>query len=128
MTDQRIQTVRNLYETFRQQDLQSTFALNGAGAEMTQTDLLTLGGHLKGQQEAAFFVMKLTQKVRSTVSLDAVFPAGDKVVAIGRTQGSVNATGQAFDVVVSHVYTFGADNNITKTEYYIDSPAMLAAL
>lgn len=125
MTDQRIQTVRSLYADFKKRELQSTFT---PVVEIAQTELLPLNGHFEGQEEAPIFVTKLTQKVRSAVSLDAVFAAGEKVVAIGRSQGAVNTTGQPFEVLVSHVYTFGPDDKITKTEYYIDTPAMLAAL
>jgi ketosteroid isomerase-like protein len=53
--------------------------------------------------------------------------AGDHVVAIGRTRGTVNATGKAFDVPVAHVWTV-RDGLVRRVEYYIDDPTMLAAL
>ena len=45
----------------------------------------------------------------------------------GRTAGTVNATGAAFDVDELHLLTV-RDGRVVRFEAYIDTPAMLAAL
>ena len=45
----------------------------------------------------------------------------------GKTAGTVNATGAAFDVDELHLLTV-RDGKVVRFEAYIDTPAMLAAL
>jgi hypothetical protein len=85
------------------------------------------GGRYEGHAEAAAFFGKLTRTITSAVTLDRFVDAGDQVVAIGHTRGTVNDTGKAFDVPVAHVWTL-RDGVVTRIEYYIDDPTMLAAL
>ena len=65
--------------------------------------------------------------VLGAVAQDVIFEAGDHVVQRGRTQGTVRATGVAFDIPEVHVWTL-RDGKVAAAEFYIDTPAMLAAL
>ena len=53
--------------------------------------------------------------------------AHPRVVAMGRTQGTVLATGRPFDVPLVHLFTVDA-GRLAALEVLVDVPAMLAAL
>lgn len=128
MKNARIALIENLYEAYKHRDIATVFASYAPDTEIYQTPQLPWGGHYKGIGEAGAFFGKLTTNISSEVNISAIFAAGEKVVAIGRTQGQVMATGKNFDIVVSHVYDFDASDKICKAEFYIDTPAMLEAL
>ncbi len=109
----------------------ATFGRSSASSIPTsrfcQASEIPWGGRYEGHAEAAAFFGKLTRTITSAVTLDRFVDAGDQVVAIGHTRGTVNDTGKAFDVPVAHVWTL-RDGVVTRIEYYIDDPTMLAAL
>jgi hypothetical protein len=72
------------------------------------------------------FFATLVQSIASAVELERLIDAGDHVVAIGRTRGTVNATGAAFDVPIAHVWTLEGGKE-TQVRYCIDNPTMRAA-
>ena len=61
------------------------------------------------------------------MTIQTVYAAGDTVVQIGRTAGTVNATGASFDVQEVHLLTV-RDGKVVRFEAHIDTPAMLEAL
>jgi uncharacterized protein len=119
--------IEGLYDAFRRRDLPAIFTVFAPDVEIHQSSEVPWGGEYKGHEEAAVFFMKLTQSITSAVTSDGFIDAGDHVVALGRTRGTVNANGAAFDVRVAHVWTV-KDGKVTRVEYYIDDPVMLAAL
>jgi ketosteroid isomerase-like protein len=134
MTTERTRAVRSsvalierLYDAFRRRDLPEIFGVLAPDVEIRQSREVPWGGEYKGHEEAAVFFGKLTQSITSAVTLDGFVDAGEQVVALGRTRGTVNANGAAFDVRVAHVWTVKV-GRVTRVEYYIDDPAMLAAL
>src|SRR3546814_9621077 len=58
-------------------------------------------------------------------SVERMIDAGDRVVVVGRTHGTVNANGAPFDIPVVHVWTLH-EGRAAAFEAYIDTPAMLA--
>jgi uncharacterized protein len=56
-----------------------------------------------------------------------MFAAGEDVVVIGRTIGATKAKQTPFDVAIAHVLTVQG-GKVVAARYYIDTPAMLAAL
>jgi len=72
-------------------------------------------------------VYKLLGTITSSVEPAQIFEAGEHVVQVGRTRGTVNATGAAFDVAEVHVWEL-RDGKAVSLRSYIDTPAMLAAL
>jgi uncharacterized protein len=63
----------------------------------------------------------------SEASFEGVVDAGDRVVAIGRTRGTLTGNGQAFDVPVAHAWQI-RDGLAVHALFMIDDPAVLAAL
>jgi hypothetical protein len=53
--------------------------------------------------------------------------AGDHVVAVGWTHGTVNATGAAYNVPIAHVWKL-RDGRVAEVRFCIDHAAMFAAL
>ncbi len=92
-----------------------------------QTEQLPWGGTYEGEAGHRAFLAKLFQHVQSEVTLEKLFEAGDRVVAIGRTVGETRAGQVPFNVRVVHVWTV-VDGRVARFEAYIDTPAMLQAL
>ncbi|MDB6079734.1 MAG: hypothetical protein JWO82_3481 [Akkermansiaceae bacterium] len=122
-----VQTVWQIYAAFQLRDLPTVFGLFSPEIEIVQSGELPWGGIYHGHTGAQQFMEKLTSHVTSAVLLERFIDAGDSVVAIGRTQGTVNGNGQAFDVAIAHVWTL-KDGLAVKAQYHIDHPAMLKAL
>ncbi len=119
--------VQRAYEAFFRRDLRSVLDLLHPEVEIRQASEIPWGGTYTGHSEAAAFFGKLVSTITSAVTLERFVDADDHVVALGRTRGTVNATGKEFDVPIAHVWTVRG-GLVTRVEYYIDDPTMLAAL
>jgi ketosteroid isomerase-like protein len=119
--------VAAVYEAMAAADLEGVLALCAPELTITQTEALPWGGRYSGRDGVIEFVTKLITTIESTVTHDEIFEAGDRVVQRGRTAGTVRATGVEFDVPEVHVWTL-KDGKLVAAEFYIDTPAMLAAL
>lgn len=119
--------VAELYTAFARRDLPAVLALSDPEIVVAQTDLLPWGGTYRGHDGLKAFTAALLGRVDSQVEIEEFIEAGDRVVAIGRTRGTVRGTGTSFDVRVAHVWTV-KDGKAVKFEAYIDTPAMLRAL
>jgi ketosteroid isomerase-like protein len=127
MASAAVTTIEQLYEAFRTRDIPKIMGLVRGDIRVRQTDLLPWGGQYDGLMGLQTFFARLTQAITSEVTVERTIDAGDRVVAVGRTHGTVNATGAPFDVAVVHVWTLN-EGRIAAFEAYIDTPAMLAAL
>jgi ketosteroid isomerase-like protein len=119
--------VQRAYEAFFRRDIRAVLHLLHPDVEIRQASEIPWGGTYTGHAEAAAFFGKLVSTITSAVTLESFIDADDRVVALGRTRGKVNATGKSFDVPIAHVWTI-QDGLVTRVEYYIDDPTMLAAL
>ncbi len=119
--------VQRAYEAFFRRDIRAVLHLLHPDVEIRQASEIPWGGSYTGHAEAAAFFGKLVSTITSAVTLEGFIDADDRVVALGRTRGKVNATGKQFDVPIAHVWTV-EDGLVTRVEYYIDDPTMLAAL
>jgi ketosteroid isomerase-like protein len=122
-----IEVVRRMYDAFAATDLETILAVTDPDIEIVQTPQLPWGGEFHGQDGLGEFFGKLTTAISSRVTIENVFAAGDQVVQVGRTAGTVNATGTAFDVDEVHVLTL-RDGKVIRFQATIDTPAMLDAL
>lgn len=122
-----VMLVQRAYEAFFRRDIRAVLHLLHPDVEIRQASEIPWGGAYTGHADAAAFFGKLVSTITSAVTLEGFIDAGDHVVALGRTRGKVNATGKTFDVPIAHVWTI-ADGLVTRVEYYIDDPTMLAAL
>jgi ketosteroid isomerase-like protein len=126
-TRKSVEIVEQIYDAFRRRDLSEVFSLFAPAVEIYQSNEIPWGGNYKGQEEAKAFFSKLTQSINSTLVLQTFIDAGDHVVAIGRTQGTVNATGSRYDIPIAHVWTITA-GRVSRIGFYIDNPTMQTAL
>jgi ketosteroid isomerase-like protein len=122
-----VAVVESLYAAFARRDLAEVFGTLDANVHIRQSTELPWGGTYEGHDGARQFFGKLAGAISSTLVLDRLIDAGDHVVAIGRTTGTVNATGRRFDVPISHVWEV-REGKVTAAQFCIDNPTMLAAL
>ena len=121
------QTVQELYEAFGRRDLPKVFSLLSPDIEIVQSEELPWGGVYRGHDGARQFFGKLGSHINSTLDLERLISAGDHVVAIGWTQGTVNATGASYRVPIAHVWLV-RDGLVMQTQFFIEHPIMLEAL
>ena len=122
-----VQVVRRIYEALASRDVPRALALFAPDIELTQSEEVPWGGVHRGHEGALQFFAKLVQAITSTVVAHDYIDAGERVVVVGRTQGTVNVTGARFDVPVAHVWTI-RDGRAAAVCYCIDNPTMRAAL
>jgi len=125
--DDNIVLVRKLYDAMAARDLDTILALVDPEVVIVQTPELPWGGEHEGLEGLATFSGVLTETVNSQVEHDELFAAGNRVVQVGRTRGTVVASGRPFDIREVHVWTL-RDAKVLRFEAYIDTPAMLATL
>ena len=127
MSQENVKMLQSGYDAFRRGDLPAIFKLFDPDIEFYQSQAVPWGGRYKGLDQVKEFFHKLTTAIASQVELDHFVDAGDCVVAVGRTRGTVRATGKAFNVPVVHVWRL-KDGKAIRFEAYIDHPSMLRAL
>ncbi len=127
MASTAVGVIELLYEAFRTRDIPKIMGLVRGDIQIRQTGLLPWGGQYDGLMGLQGFFAKLTQAITSEVTIERMIDAGDRVVVVGRTHGTVNANGAPFDIAVVHVWTLH-EGRAAAFEAYIDTPAMLEAL
>jgi len=115
------------YRAMAEGDVETVLALIDPAITIRQTEQLPWGGRYEGIEGFAEFFGKLRGTITSKVAVEQIFEAGNHVVEIGRTRGTVNATGAEFDVAEVHIWEL-RDGKAVSFHAYIDTPAMLAAL
>jgi uncharacterized protein len=121
------QVVEEVYRAFAARDIPAIFNLFAHDIEIRQSPELPWGGTYRGHNEARQFFAKLTSRINSTLELERFITAGDRVVAMGWTQGNVIATGAKYRVPIAHIWTI-AEGKVAQVEFIIDNPSMLEAL
>src|SRR5690349_14607939 len=104
MSTENVSLVRKCYDAFRRRDLPTVIMLLHPEVEYYQSDEVPWGGRYLGHAGVAESFQKLTTTIESTVDPDRFVDAGDHVVAVGHTHGTVRATGKLFDVPAVHVW------------------------
>jgi uncharacterized protein len=127
MSQSNADIVASVYDAMKEADLDGILARCHPGLTITQAEELPWGGHYVGRDGLIEFVTKLISTIASQVEHEALFEAGDRVIQRGRTRGTVRETGAEFDIPEVHVWTV-RDGKVVAAEFYIDTPAMLAAL
>ena len=120
-------TVQAIYDAFARRDVPRIFALFSRDVEIVQSRELPWGGHYRGHDGARQFLTTLTAHLNSTMEIERLIPAGDVVVVIGWTKGTVNATGTPYRVPIAHVWTI-REELVAHVQFCIDNPMMLEAL
>ena len=73
------------------------------------------------------FFSEAAAAVDATVTAEDFFEAGNTVIATARTRGRVRSNDVRFDLRSVHVWTI-RDGKAVGIQFYLDTPAMLAAL
>jgi len=119
--------VASVYEAFQRGDVQALSRLLDPRIQARQTPLLPWGGAYQGFQGMMRHVTKLLEHLDWRVEVDEYVEAGDHVIAIGASRGTIRASGKRFDVRLIHVWSL-KDGKVVRFESYIDTPKMLQAL
>jgi hypothetical protein len=122
-----VETVEAIYAAMGARDLARLFALLDPTVVVTQDERLPWGGRHVGHDGFAHFGLTLSGTIESAVTTDAVFEADGDVIQMGRTRGTVKATGAAFDIPEVHRWTI-RDGKAVAAHFAIDTAAMLDAL
>ncbi len=125
MTD--VDVVQALYGAMATRDLDRLVELLDEACVITQDPSLPWGGRHVGHDGFAEFALRLTSTIRSTVTTESMFTADGDVIQVGRTRGTVVATGGEFDIPEVHRWTI-RDGRAVTAHFSIDTPAMLQAL
>ncbi len=119
--------VERFYEALARNDVLTVLALATDDVTVTQSERLPWGGRFVGPAELGRFAAGVRSHIASEVSIDHMVEAHPRIAAIGRTQGTVLATGRRFDVPLVHLFTVYA-GRLAAIEVLVDVSAMLAAL
>jgi ketosteroid isomerase-like protein len=128
MSQQNIQLVKDLYALFLQRNLPEILERLSPDFTLVQSLELPWGGTYRGHEGYQQFVSVLTTHLENrALPIERYLDAGDHVVAIGRTQGVVRATGKSFDVPLAHVWQI-QNNLVLAFRPFIDNPTMHESL
>jgi ketosteroid isomerase-like protein len=126
-TQQNLAAVRIAYDAYASKELEALLALLDDDFEFRQSELVPWGGSYRGGEGMIEFLGRITTYVDSVVDPEEFVEAEDHVVVIGRSHGTVKATGRPFDVRAVHVWQLH-DARLLRLEVYLDTPAMVEAL
>jgi len=127
MSEHNIEIVQRVYDAMKERDANAMQELFADDMHVWQSPLLPWGGDYEGRDGAFTFFLTLVEHIRSQVTTESLFSAGEHVVQTGRTRGTVVANGASFDVPEVHVWEV-RDGKVAAFRAYIDTPAMLEAL
>ena len=123
-----VAVVREMYAAFERADLARTLELCAPDVTVRQSTAVPWGGTYHGRDGVAAFLVALATHLDSRpVHERLVTDGAGGVVQVGRTRGTVRATGAPFDVAEVHVWTL-RDGRVTRFEAYLDAEPMLRAL
>jgi ketosteroid isomerase-like protein len=120
--------VRAVYDAFDRADLTAILDLFSPEVSVYQSPALPWGGSHEGHDGLLHFLGSLASTIASSpVTEYLVADGAGHAVQVGRTVGTVRATGVEFDVFESHIWTI-EDGRVRRFEVYLDTEALLAAL
>ncbi len=125
--DEHIELVRSIYAGFAAKNVDAALAACADDVTIDQDPSLPWGGHYVGRDGVVEFLVKLTTDLDTTVEIEQLFRAGDDVVQVGRSVGTVRSTGQIIDGPECHIWTI-RNGTIHAARFYIDSAKVLPAL
>ncbi|MEV7326330.1 nuclear transport factor 2 family protein [Streptomyces sp. NPDC093970] len=118
--------VHAAYEAIRNGDVTAAAALLHPEVTIRQSDRLPWGGVHHGLAGFREFFAVVGSHISSTVEPEAVYLAGDRVVQVGRTRGTVRGNGRSFDSREVHVWRI-TDGLVAALEIYVEDEKFLAA-
>ncbi len=122
-----LDVVTDIYAAMAARDFAKALDLIDEQCVITQDDRLPWGGRYVGREGFGAMGGRLTGSITSAVTTDALFEADGDVIQVGRSRGTVNANGVAFDIPEVHRWTV-RNGKAVAAHFAIDTPAMLQAL
>ncbi|MEV5148108.1 nuclear transport factor 2 family protein [Streptomyces sp. NPDC052727] len=122
-----VAVVRAAYEAINTGDAAAAVALVHPEITIRQSDKLPWGGSYRGLSGFRDFFGAVSAHLNSQVEHEAIYQAGDRVVQLGRTHGTLRGNGRPFDSREVHIWRI-SDNLISALEIYVEDEVFLAAL
>jgi ketosteroid isomerase-like protein len=126
-TQSNIEIVQGVYDAYGSKDVDALMAPLHDDFQISASDPLPWGGRFKGRDGMMEFIGKISSFIDSRVDVDEMVEAGDHVIAIGRSAGTIKATGKEYAVRLVDVCEI-RDGKVLSIDIYLDTPAILAAL
>jgi ketosteroid isomerase-like protein len=125
--DQNLETVRALYAAYESRDVEGLLAPLADDVEIYQSELLPWGGTYKGREGMMAFIQAITSHIDSIVVVEELVEAGDDVIMVGRSRGTIQANGEPYEVRLVDVIRL-RDGKIRRLDIFLDTPAVLEAM
>jgi ketosteroid isomerase-like protein len=125
--EQNLETVRALYAAYEARDVEGLLASLDDEFEVYQSELLPWGGTYKGPDGMIEFIKNITSHIDSIVVVEELVEAGDHVIMVGRSRGTITATGQPYEVRLVDVVRL-REGKVLRLDIYLDTPAVLEAM
>lgn len=122
-----LETMRRIYDAYANRDVEGLLAPLSDDFQITQSDRLPWGGTYKGRDGMMEFIKQISSHVDSVVDVEEMIEAGDHVIMIGRSRGTIKATGQPYEVRLVDICQL-RDGQVLRIDIYLDTPALLAML
>ena len=124
---QNLETVRAVYKAYETRDVEGLLGLLDDEFEVYHSELLPWGGRYKGRDGMMQYIMGIAGYVESGVAVEELYSAGDDVIMVGRSHGTVKSTGEPYEVRLVDVIRV-RDGKLQSLDIYTDTPAFLEAL
>lgn len=118
--DEHIELVKSIYEAFVNKNVDAVLAACADDITIDQDPALPWGGHFVGHDGVIQFLIKIASELDTAIEIEHLFRSGDDIVQIGRTRGTVIATGQVIDMAECHVWTV-RNNTVQAVRFYVES-------
>lgn len=122
-----MQFIRRVYEALKRKDAAAMAAVSHPDIKVHQSEELPWGGNYTGTEEALLFFSRVVSYLDSDVQVERMLDAGNCIVTTGRTVGTAQKTGKAFNVPVVHVWRVEA-GKIASLHVFLDNPSIRQAL
>lgn len=122
-----IAVVRSAYDAINSGSPAAAAALLHPDIVIEQSDALPWGGSYRGLAGFRDFSLAVAGRIDSTVTTEEMYESGDRVIQVGRTRGTVRASGRPFDSREVHVWRI-REGRIAGLEVYVENDVFLEAL
>lgn len=122
-----LELVREAYTAFARRDLDAIKAALHPEFVMEQSADLPWAGTRSGPDGFFAFLGSLLSYIDPVLEVEDLYDAGDRIVQVGHTTGTVLAGGASFRVREVHVWRV-VDGQLAAFTVYVDAAAMRAAL
>ncbi|WP_433294269.1 nuclear transport factor 2 family protein [Actinoplanes sp. CA-030573] len=119
--------VRQTYAALERGDVSALLELCSPEITVYQSEIVPWGGHRCGHDGLLTFLQTVMSHLDSKIETGDLYAAGDRIIQVGRTQGTVRATGEPFDAAETHVWQV-RDDKIVAFEAYVDTDELSRAL